>query len=98
MFFGVDHAFVGGIMAKKWNFPERLLLGIKHHHTPNESSDDGYLASIVNIANACNPYNNSKENMYGTDNIHPSSYAILGLDKHQVLEKIVDLHGYYKTT
>ncbi len=97
MYFGLDHAFVGGMMAKKWNFPERLLLGIKHHHTPNESTDDGYLASIVNIANACNPYSNSKDNHYGLDNIHPSSYAILGLDKQQISEKIADLFTYYRS-
>ncbi|MBI9047890.1 MAG: HDOD domain-containing protein [Anaerolineaceae bacterium] len=98
LFFGLDHAYVGGMMAKKWNFPERLLLGIKHHHTPNESTDDGYLASIVNIANACNPYNNSKVNNYGTDNIHSSSFDILGLSKESVFEKIVELFSYYQNS
>jgi putative nucleotidyltransferase with HDIG domain len=96
IFFGLDHAFVGGMMAKKWNFPERLLLGIKHHHTPNESSDDGILASIVNIANACNPYNNSKVNRYGFDNIHPASFDILKLQKDKTYDKIVELFNYYQ--
>jgi putative nucleotidyltransferase with HDIG domain len=96
MYFGLDHAFVGGMMAQKWNFPEQLILGIKHHHTPNESTDGGYLASIVNIANACNPYDNTIENNYGFDNIHPASFDILKLQKLHTYEKIKDLHIYYK--
>jgi putative nucleotidyltransferase with HDIG domain len=96
MFFGIDHAFVGGMMTKKWNFPERLLLGIKHHHTPNESTDDGYLAGIVNLANSCSPYNNSKDNNYGMDNIHPSTFAILHLEKQDVIDRINELYAYYK--
>ena len=98
LFFGMDHAFVGGMMAKKWNFPERLLLGIKHHHTPLESADSGYLASIVNIANACNPNSNSKANDYGFDNIHPSSFDILKLDKKNTYNKIVELFNYYQNS
>ena len=98
LFFGLDHAFVGGMMAKKWNFPETLLLGIKHHHTPFESSDSGYLASIVNIANACNPHSNSKANDYGFANIHPSSFDILKMDKEKTYSKIVELFNYYQNS
>ena len=32
--FGLNHAEVGGLIARKWNFPEPLVLGIKHHHEP----------------------------------------------------------------
>jgi putative nucleotidyltransferase with HDIG domain len=98
IFFGLDHAFVGGMMAKKWNFPDKLLLGIKHHHTPNESTDAGYLASIVNMANACNPYTNSKVNDYGFVNIHPASFDILKLDKDKTYNKIVELFNYYQNS
>lgn len=96
MYFGLDHAFVGGLMAEKWHFPERLLLGIKHHHTPSESTDDGFLSSIVNIANACNPYDNNKENDFGINYIHPASFDILKLDRDNVYEKVLELNSYYK--
>ena len=32
--FGLNHAEVGGLIARKWNFPEPLVHGIKHHHEP----------------------------------------------------------------
>jgi putative nucleotidyltransferase with HDIG domain len=32
--FGLNHADVGALIAKKWNFPEQLVQGIKHHHDP----------------------------------------------------------------
>ena len=32
--FGLNHADIGALMARKWNFPEQLVHGIKHHHEP----------------------------------------------------------------
>jgi putative nucleotidyltransferase with HDIG domain len=32
--FGLNHADIGALIAKKWNFPEQLVQGIKHHHDP----------------------------------------------------------------
>jgi putative nucleotidyltransferase with HDIG domain len=32
--FGLNHAEIGALMAKKWNFPDQLIYGIKHHHDP----------------------------------------------------------------
>jgi putative nucleotidyltransferase with HDIG domain len=32
--FGLNHAEVGALIARKWNFPEQLVHGIKHHHDP----------------------------------------------------------------
>jgi putative nucleotidyltransferase with HDIG domain len=32
--FGLNHADVGALIARKWNFPEQLVQGIKHHHDP----------------------------------------------------------------
>jgi HD-like signal output (HDOD) protein len=32
--FGLNHADIGALMAKKWNFPEQLVQGIKYHHDP----------------------------------------------------------------
>lgn len=29
---GCDHAEVGGIIARKWGFPQEITLGIEHHH------------------------------------------------------------------
>jgi HD-like signal output (HDOD) protein len=32
--FGLHHAEIGGLIARKWNFPEQLVQGIRHHHDP----------------------------------------------------------------
>ncbi len=35
--FGLNHADIGALIAKKWNFPEQLVNGIKFHHDPLSS-------------------------------------------------------------
>ncbi len=32
--FGMSHAAIGALMAKKWNFPNVLVEGIQYHHDP----------------------------------------------------------------
>jgi putative nucleotidyltransferase with HDIG domain len=32
--FGLNHADIGALIARKWNFPEQLVQGIKNHHDP----------------------------------------------------------------
>jgi len=32
--FGLNHADIGALIARKWNFPEQLVQGIKYHHEP----------------------------------------------------------------
>lgn len=32
--FGLNHAEIGALIAQKWNFPDQLVYGIKHHHDP----------------------------------------------------------------
>ncbi len=32
--FGLNHADIGALIARKWNFPEQLVHGIKCHHEP----------------------------------------------------------------
>lgn len=31
---GFDHALVGGMLARRWGFPERVAAAISHHHAP----------------------------------------------------------------
>jgi putative nucleotidyltransferase with HDIG domain len=32
--FGLNHADIGALIARKWNFPEQHVHGIRHHHEP----------------------------------------------------------------
>ncbi len=37
---GLNHAEIGGLIAKKWNFPENLIEAIKFHHEPDLAEKD----------------------------------------------------------
>lgn len=49
---GFNHAQVGEKIAEKWNFPEDLVEAIGLHHTPEKSTINPTLVSIVHIADA----------------------------------------------
>jgi len=43
---GIDHALVGGVLARRWNLPQRIAVAIERHHTEDA---DG-LAALVATA------------------------------------------------
>ncbi|MGB7589448.1 MAG: HDOD domain-containing protein [Solirubrobacterales bacterium] len=43
---GIDHALVGGVLARRWNVPQRIAVAIERHHA--EDADD--LAAMVSVA------------------------------------------------
>jgi putative nucleotidyltransferase with HDIG domain len=43
---GIDHALVGGVLARRWNVPQRIAVAIERHH----SEDAEGLAAIVATA------------------------------------------------
>jgi putative nucleotidyltransferase with HDIG domain len=43
---GIDHALVGGVLARRWNVPQRIAVAIERHH----SEDTEGLAAIVATA------------------------------------------------
>ncbi|HEY3293822.1 MAG TPA: HDOD domain-containing protein [bacterium] len=48
---GFDHAQVGGVIARRWKFPDALATAIAYHHRPRESSENSAL-DAVHVANA----------------------------------------------
>lgn len=42
---GIDHAALGGAIARKWNFPEEIVDAIAHHHDP-EGAKGPYAAKV----------------------------------------------------
>lgn len=54
--YGLNHADVGSLIARKWNFPEQLVEAIKYHHEPlNASLPHKDIVFCVYLANAiCN--------------------------------------------
>ena len=46
---GVDHALVGGVLARRWNLPKAVASAIERHHSEDEEGDAAYvrLADMV---------------------------------------------------
>jgi putative nucleotidyltransferase with HDIG domain len=49
---GFDHAQVGGVMARRWVFPEILASAIARHHHPHTGTGDRAALLAVHTANA----------------------------------------------
>lgn len=43
---GIDHALVGGVLARRWNMPQRIAVAIERHH----AEDAEGLAAMVAVA------------------------------------------------
>jgi putative nucleotidyltransferase with HDIG domain len=43
---GIDHALVGGVLARRWNLPQQIAVAIERHHTDDAEG----LAAIVSLA------------------------------------------------
>jgi putative nucleotidyltransferase with HDIG domain len=43
---GIDHALVGGVMARRWGLPQPLAAAIEHHHSDDVSGE----AALVRLA------------------------------------------------
>ncbi len=53
---GIDHALVGGVLARRWNLPQRLAVAIERHH----SEDADGLAAMVSVADMVAHYTNGE--------------------------------------
>ncbi|MGH2570930.1 MAG: HDOD domain-containing protein [bacterium] len=52
---GFDHAYVGALVAQKWNFARDLVEAIAHHHAPEARTTPGRLSAILAVADdICN--------------------------------------------
>ena len=93
---GFNHAQVGEKIATKWNFPEDLVEAIGLHHTPEKSTINPELVSIVHIADAVTMMMGVSIGADGL-NYNFSSFAIETLDGFdpedldQIISKSYDL-------
>ena len=53
---GVDHALVGGVLARRWGLPNRLATAIERHHTEDAEGE----AALVRLADMLAHYNHSQ--------------------------------------
>ncbi|ROQ90755.1 HDOD domain-containing protein [Desulfosoma caldarium] len=48
---GIDHQELGGLIARRWNFPPAVVAGITYHHNPQDAEESHQVAAIVYAAN-----------------------------------------------
>jgi putative nucleotidyltransferase with HDIG domain len=53
---GIDHSLVGGVLARRWNLPQRLAVAIERHH----AEDAEGLAAMVGAADMVAHYTNGE--------------------------------------
>jgi HD-like signal output (HDOD) protein len=49
---GVDHAEIGGLIARQWRLPDNLTQAIVFHHEPFKAPDGNRLPAVISVADA----------------------------------------------
>jgi putative nucleotidyltransferase with HDIG domain len=64
---GIDHSLVGGVLARRWNLPQRIAVAIERHH----ADDSEGLAALVATADMVAHY--SQGEAISPDRLHASA-------------------------
>jgi putative nucleotidyltransferase with HDIG domain len=81
---GIDHALVGGVLARRWNLPQRIAVAIERHH----AEDADGLAAIVATADMVAHY--SQGEAVTSERLRAMAQRC-GLDSEQLRELLYDL-------
>jgi len=94
--FGINHAVVGGALARKWNFPDVLANPIEDHHSPGQAKGNKRIAAIINIANAFNPIDSVTLQRLGKRTYDPSALDLLKLTEKDLFRLNDEMNRYFK--
>jgi putative nucleotidyltransferase with HDIG domain len=50
---GIDHALVGGVLARRWNLPQRIAVAIERHHSEEADGLAAMVATADMVAHYC---------------------------------------------
>jgi putative nucleotidyltransferase with HDIG domain len=50
---GIDHALVGGVLARRWNLPQRIAVAIERHHADDGEGLAAMVATADMVAHYC---------------------------------------------
>lgn len=84
---GLDHAVIGGVLARRWRLPNHLASAIERHHTP-DSGDER--AAVVRLADMLTHYSQGSP-------VDPAAMTTaaseLGLSPNALRELLLDVGG-----
>jgi len=74
----VDHARIGGHLARKWQLPTALVDAIQYHHAVRPNADDQHLLMIIHAADIIvNVYAKDSKDNLELSGIHPDVLTIM---------------------
>lgn len=86
-YFGITHAEIGGIIAKRWHFPLKLIEPIMYHHRPQLAEKFQVEAAVVHLSNILAL---ARGIGYSGDvfvpPVNPSVWEILNLKEDEIVE------------
>ena len=83
---GIDHALVGGVMARRWGLPQPLAAAIEHHHGDEVTGE----AAIVRLADMLAHY--AQGSPISPDQLLAAARQV-GLDPQDLREVLYELPG-----
>lgn len=98
--FGINHAILGGLIAKKWMLPDSICNVITNHHQPAQAqAHEQVLASAVHIGDLImmmSSIGNGVDRLrYQTD---PLAYKLLKIDESVLPEILESVSSYVRQT
>lgn len=94
---GIDHAGLGGEIARSWNFPQEIVDAILYHHEPEKAKTP--YASEVHVANAmCSLMGIGTGLDELSERVSPEAYKRLGLDRREVMQLLSELYLRFEKT
>ena len=91
--FGLSHAELGSMMAKKWKLPSLLSDTIAEHHKLVLSGDsyDRIKAAVHVADHVCNEQRLGIENNMEMELLNPEAYKVLGISEEEMVDLFVNL-------
>jgi putative nucleotidyltransferase with HDIG domain len=83
---GLNHAEVGALIAKKWNFPEQLVTSIRCHHEPGKAP--AAAKDIVNCVYLANTICDIERERLGFEQVDKAVLKDFGIETEEQLNKI----------
>lgn len=84
VYIGISHSSLGGIIARRWNFPDYLIEAIQHHHSPHDASEEFRdIVYAVYLANMLVGIEEKKYEYYFIDNAVLKRFKLDGNGKIQ---------------
>lgn len=89
---GVDHALLGGLIARHWNFPDPIVRAIALHHDPERARKDSELTRLVALANLVTLTMGIGAGLYGlAAPVSPGMLENLGMNRKALDSLLLDV-------